>query len=1624
MRKKILYLILVLSLLSGMGNITYGNRAMWDLSFYFMARTVWNDAIATDGINLYTACYVVQAGYTGFNRYNMDGSNPVSFLVPGLTEVRNMAYDGEYFYCVNRTSTIYKVDLANEILISTMSVGYTGMSASIVCITFDPTLDGGNGGFWIGDANGLGAITRGGTPLIDYVAYAGLFWPNGFTYDPYSDPENPCLWITIPRASCDPIIERFDINTLQFTGEKFNFWADNPYAVEGERTAGTGVFAYNNGEGKFLLAISLNTYGCSHLFTLPNVILVYELCDMPLPEAPAPVSNLTVTPGTLGVLNAEIEWTNPTTTEEGGILTQLTAVKIYANGVLIHSAQNPTIGETNSYPVIVSTDGTYTFTLIAENSFGESTPKSVTVRIGHDVPAGPENVTLIKYGTNAELSWTAVTTGLYEGHFTTNGIVYDVYRYPDEVRVSTNQNGTTFSETITQQGYYYYRVVAKNNYGEGGYNDSNIGIFCDVQTLPYFESFEDNGMNFPVCWEQELILLETNWTIREVPSGSIDGNKFAEMRLKSQNKQITKLITPPIDLSGAGNYILSFWMISLGTIGDDILKIYYKTSANGEWILLRQFINESYNWTKKTFSLPNGTDNYFIAFECEINGYGIAIDAISVRDVHIVTGLVTDGINPLEGAKVEVIGTDLFDITNEYGYYEIVDVEIDNHTFLVTKLGYNDLIEMVTIETSITNKDFILTPLPIYSVSGNIKGSDTMEGLEGVTVKLFGYNTYTTTTDEFGNYTLYIYGTKPYNIEVRKNGYEKYISTISVINANVTLDILLYEFASPVVNPVAVENENSVKITWGEPIDGAPEIFRYDSGIANSQLGYYGDIAPRGIFGSCHRVNAAIDKIQWFLTDEAQIPASHVNIYIFELNSAGMPTKNIIHSELMVPTTVMKWCEYVFPEPVLAPNGFFMAISRPVGTFLSIATSNPTVEWPLQFRTHFVCLDFQIFDYIEITQSSYNVNFMIRAEGYSLGKAIQFGCPVNIAGKSLEENIGTQPLLIHSEPFETGNNCESIGSKSFQNYRIYRLQDGLQIDETTWTLLSPNVAELTYTDNEWNTIEEGVYRWAVKAEYTDENISIPRFTNRLIKGMMYSYTVNLTSNSGDPIIGATVKLTNQDGDPEHIYSKIAAGTEVIFANVWKGTYNISIELKGFHPYLVTVVIGEDGLSHYAKLEELIYPVANPLAEIDGDNVKISWFAPIPPIETWINYCVNDYVVGRIGWDDDIGNDMTAAIRFLPSDLENLGIVSGHVITKIRLGIGSDMDKVNLLEIRIWQGGVSVANPGLLVYTQPITNFNSFNEVEMNEVELTSPYVIDATKELRIGYRIINEAGYPFGRDAGPNVSGKGLLFNCSDLGGWIDASVNYGWNWNWSLKAFVIKDSKSESNILTFESPKYLRDYTVYRLEQEQIEDDWTLLSGNITGLTYTDGDWNTLSGGIYQWAIKANYSSGMSDAVLTNALVQNKYKVTFKVFDKENEPIEGALIEFDGVEIEGYIIEGVAPGIYPYSVSKEGYLTNVSTLTVEDEDIIENVTLVSVGIQAYKLSDVILYPNPFTNEINISDPNMIKSVQITNATGQKVKEVDFNGKLITTRELYSGIYFIVIESITGEKVVYKMVKK
>ena len=104
---------------------------------------------------------------------------------------------------------------------------------------------------------------------------------------------------------------------------------------------------------------------------------------------------------------------------------------------------------------------------------------------------------------------------------------------------------------------------------------------------------------------------------------------------------------------------------------------------------------------------------------------------------------------------------------------------------------------------------------------------------------------------------------------------------------------------------------------------------------------------------------------------------------------------------------------------------------------------------------------------------------------------------------SVHTELGGKPcvFMIRANVNENSKSVtygpDKAAGKGLVSYAVYRLHE--KAPESAWTELSGNVTELLYTDNEWNTLENGNYQYAVKAVYSGNIMSEAKLTNMLIK---------------------------------------------------------------------------------------------------------------------------------------------------------------------------------------------------------------------------------------------------------------------------------------------------------------------------------------------------------------------------------------------------------------------------------------------------------------------------------------------------------------------------------------------
>ena len=117
------------------------NRAAWDLMMTFNAAEAGHYGLAYDGTNFYTSNWGYSSAAYNFYKYDLTGNMIEGFNISGCGTLRGMTYDGEHFYGVANSNTVYCVDLANHSVVSTFTSSYGAMRG----ITYDPVRDG----FWV-----------------------------------------------------------------------------------------------------------------------------------------------------------------------------------------------------------------------------------------------------------------------------------------------------------------------------------------------------------------------------------------------------------------------------------------------------------------------------------------------------------------------------------------------------------------------------------------------------------------------------------------------------------------------------------------------------------------------------------------------------------------------------------------------------------------------------------------------------------------------------------------------------------------------------------------------------------------------------------------------------------------------------------------------------------------------------------------------------------------------------------------------------------------------------------------------------------------------------------------------------------------------------------------------------------------------------------------------------------------------------------------------------------------------------------------------------------------------------------------------------------------------------------
>jgi hypothetical protein len=530
--------------------------------------------------------------------------------------------------------------------------------------------------------------------------------------------------------------------------------------------------------------------------------------------------------------------------------------------------------------------------------------------------------------------------------------------------------------------------------------------------------------------------------------------------------------------------------------------------------------------------------------------------------------------------------------TNAQGQFSIINIIAGTYTFNFTHHGYIDhSVQIVIPEDQTIVHNYTMQQMPMVTVSGTILGSDTGTGLSGAGIYLTGYDDYTSTSNAQGLFSIpSVYANFSYDYTIICPGYQNHAGTIMVGSTNYSFgNITLSEvaYAPRQVNGEIVENNTQVSLSWLPPDPTALDVLESFEGTTFPPTSWeqviHNNGAPvSGVYPTwCRFGNVTINgqtvsptdgvmqaglwwsyehQDEWLITPSFNCPPS---AYLTFDSYVFLGSSNGDHYYVKISTDNGNTWTVIWDAS--AQTGGWNYYASPITLDLSMyqglqlkiaweADDPPTDDgmWYVWF-----------IDDIYIGNAVASVNFtadqLTRISG--LNSANHFTPIRNPLEASLSNSKAPVPGIVtrnvnfdlHSTP-QTGRASE----RALIGYKVWRLTSGQESDPGNWTLLTPELLVAnSFIDQNWATLPNGNYRWAVKAVYTSNVLSVPSLSNVLVKQLITGYISGVVrnANTNAPIQGATITAASYTATTNSV------GAYSILLPI--GVYNVSASAPNY-----------------------------------------------------------------------------------------------------------------------------------------------------------------------------------------------------------------------------------------------------------------------------------------------------------------------------------------------------------------------------------------------------------------------------------------------------------------------------
>jgi hypothetical protein len=506
--------------------------------------------------------------------------------------------------------------------------------------------------------------------------------------------------------------------------------------------------------------------------------------------------------------------------------------------------------------------------------------------------------------------------------------------------------------------------------------------------------------------------------------------------------------------------------------------------------------------------------------------------------------------------------------------------------------------------------DIHIDAITIGGVEGIVTDANNGMPITGALVSVGGQSMMTLGD---GSYLFDIQGGTQ-TIVVEKIGYETASAEVEVVGGIYTVqDFALVENANPpgAVHAVLNTSQTAVNINWALP--GGPYEIVYDDGgfenlVAWPQAGNMNALRFTPVAYPVNVIGGSVNIGDGSYPEGNILTTFEIAIYDQDSSPFGWPNNELIRFE--VTPSDFGWVEFTLPEAVTITEGDFYIVMIQGGNFpncapIAVDETNPSLRSYSRFVTGNAPWTF----------AGYS-DFMMRA--IVSGPGGPWGMPTasntsqfveitrpHVESISLSAPKAASGYMGDAEYIPIETNMPQ--PEDLLGYRVFRFEQGQEDDESVWSTIG-NPSGTVFVDNGWPTIPDGAYRWAVKARYSNDALSPASLSNVIGKGWTVdAVTFNLSLSSGATPSGIEVVMVNQLV-PDSTYAAVSGENGVVvFNNVWKGTYDISVYKFGFEPWTRT-----EELTANKTYNIMLWQFRNPPRNlfVDDKTLIATWQPPI------------------------------------------------------------------------------------------------------------------------------------------------------------------------------------------------------------------------------------------------------------------------------------------------------------------------------------------------------------------------------------------------------------------------------